>query len=463
MADTVPMMDDDLWQAAAAVLRENDRGGWTRPSPRLYPHQWSWDSAFVAIGLGHVDPERAVIELTNLFQAQWRSGMVPHIVFDPAMVPGAYFPGPDRWASDVSADAPEGIATSGLCQPPVHAIALERVWAAAVAADDGSADRIRPAVAALWPKLAAWHGYLRTRRDPEGSGLVSIWHPWESGLDNSPRWDPAMARIIPGDLTPYRRHDLIHVTDKRQRPTDSEYDRYLWLVQVLHSHNYDDAPIADHHPFRVKDVLFSALLAAADDALAALAPVAGMGTDVMVELSRHADRTRGAIDDRFDPDTGLAHDLDLVSGEALPARTIAGFAPLVAGGLFARTSEMQEMLEGPRFCGAEGMRWPLPPSTAVDDPAFDPRSYWRGPVWPVLTWVLWWSLIRAGADRQARHLRDHSLDQLRTTGLFEYIDPGTGEGLGSDAQSWTAAVALDWLADRDGRPVRGWAGSRSSR
>jgi hypothetical protein len=456
-------MDDELRQAAIAVLERNDRGGWTRPSPLLYPHQWSWDSAFVAIGLGHVDPARAVTELTSLFRAQWRNGMVPHIVFDPAVPPGSYFPGPERWASDVSVHAADGIATSGVCQPPVHAIALHRVWTAAEAAGDGSAERIRPDVIALWPKLAAWHRYLRTARDPEGSGLVSLWHPWESGLDNSPRWDPSLARVRPGELAPYTRHDLIHVADAGERPTDGEYDRYLWLVHLLHGCAYDDDIIAAHHPFRVKDVFFSALLAAADDALAALAPVAGVDHDVMVALARDADRTRGAIDDRFDPDTGLVHDLDLLSGEALPARTIAGFAPLVAGGLFARTTEMQAVLEGPSFCGAEGMRWPLPPSTAVDDPAFDPRSYWRGPVWPVMTWVLWWSLLRAGADRQARRLRDDALDQLRTTGFFEYIDPGTGEGLGSDAQSWTAAVALDWLADRDVRPVRGWVGSGPSR
>jgi glycogen debranching enzyme len=124
---------------------------------------------------------------------------------------------------------------------------------------------------------------------------------------------------------------------------------------------------------------------------------------------------------------------------------------------------MQATLDGPSFCGAEGMRWPLPPSTAVDDPAFDPRSYWRGPVWPVMTWVVWWSLVRAGADRAAARLRDQALAQLATAGLYEYVDPGTGEGLGSDAQSWTAAVALDWLADRNGRDVRGWEGSGPSR
>ena len=40
----------DLVERATAVLKLNDLGGWTKAAPRLYPHQWSWDSAFVAIG-----------------------------------------------------------------------------------------------------------------------------------------------------------------------------------------------------------------------------------------------------------------------------------------------------------------------------------------------------------------------------------------------------------------------------
>jgi hypothetical protein len=39
---------------ARQVLRQNDMGDWTRAAPNLYPHQWSWDSAFIAIGLAHL-------------------------------------------------------------------------------------------------------------------------------------------------------------------------------------------------------------------------------------------------------------------------------------------------------------------------------------------------------------------------------------------------------------------------
>ena len=94
-------MTSELWASAVEVLRENDLGGWTKPAPRLYPYQWSWDSAFIAIGLVHVDPSRAVRELETLFGAQWADGRVPHIVFNnnDETPKEDYFPDPGWWAS----------------------------------------------------------------------------------------------------------------------------------------------------------------------------------------------------------------------------------------------------------------------------------------------------------------------------------------------------------------------------
>ncbi len=92
---------------ARQVLRQNDMGDWTRAAPDLYPHQWSWDSAFIAIGLTHFDTRRAAKELLALFGHQWRTGKVPHIVFNAEAPPGSYFPGPEHWAcAAASPDAP---------------------------------------------------------------------------------------------------------------------------------------------------------------------------------------------------------------------------------------------------------------------------------------------------------------------------------------------------------------------
>jgi glycogen debranching enzyme len=81
---------------ARQVLRQNDMGDWTRAAPNLYPHQWSWDSAFIAIGLAHLSTRRAAKELLALFEHQWGTGKVPHIVFNSEAPPDSYFPGPEH-------------------------------------------------------------------------------------------------------------------------------------------------------------------------------------------------------------------------------------------------------------------------------------------------------------------------------------------------------------------------------
>ena len=59
---------------ATDVLRRNGLKAWTKPAPSLYPHQWSWDSAFIALGLAHVDNRRATDELETLFTGPWSTG-----------------------------------------------------------------------------------------------------------------------------------------------------------------------------------------------------------------------------------------------------------------------------------------------------------------------------------------------------------------------------------------------------
>ena len=46
-------------EAAHAILARNDSGGYTVPNDRLYPFQWNWDSAFVAMGFATYDVDLA--------------------------------------------------------------------------------------------------------------------------------------------------------------------------------------------------------------------------------------------------------------------------------------------------------------------------------------------------------------------------------------------------------------------
>jgi hypothetical protein len=101
---------EGLAARAQEVLGQNDMGGWTRAATDLYPHQWSWDSGFIAIGLAHLDTGRAARELLTLFRHQWKTGKVPHIVFNPEAPPDSYFPGAEHCAcAAASPEAPPAL------------------------------------------------------------------------------------------------------------------------------------------------------------------------------------------------------------------------------------------------------------------------------------------------------------------------------------------------------------------
>jgi hypothetical protein len=306
---------------------------------------------------------------------------------------------------------------------------------------------IRARIQALFPRLVHWHRYLATGRDPEASGLVTAYHPWE-GTDNSPRWDRALARMEAPWPGPYTRLDTSALGDPAQRPTNWDYDRYLWLVELLREYRYDDEQIHRHYPFQIKDVFFSAVLVAANAALLDLADAAGAGVGDRDEVAGWLDRGRAGLARQFDAGSGLCADYDVRAGEQIRLRTFAGFAPLFArtGDAGQRAAQLR-LLDSADFCGNPRLRWPLLPTTSPAEPAFEPHNYWRGPVWPVIDWLLWQSLTELGCADRAAGLRRDSLAQVGGAGEFnEYFDPFTGAPLGSPRQSWTAAVVLDWAA-----------------
>ena len=94
------------------------------------------------------------------------------------------------------------------------------------------------------------------------------------------------------------------------------------------------------------------------------------------------------------------------------------------------------------------LRFALIPSTSPASDAYRPRTYWRGPVWPVLNWFFGWACRSHGEPQAYDALCQQSLAQLADLTFGEYYEPSTGEPLGSTQQSWTAAVALLWLDRR---------------
>ncbi|NEB04345.1 hypothetical protein [Streptomyces sp. SID13726] len=432
-----------LHTAAARVLETNWTGASTVPSRSLYPHQWSWDSAFVAIGLRHLSPLRAQTELETLLDAQWGDGRVPHIVFNPSVPLDAYFPSPDFWRSSTAgraAGAPRTVQTSGIVQPPVHALAAWLVHRA-----DPVLSRARGFLARVHPRLAAWHRYLLHHRDLGGGGLASVVHPWEQGMDNSPCWDLPLSRVTPAPARSFRRADLDHGAAE-DRPTDLDYGRYVRLATEYRDGEYADGA----GEFAVEDPAFNALLIASEHALARIA--AELGATATARHARAERLTAALVERLWDPASGmfLCRDLRDPAGDRpgqgalVPERGVSGLVPLLLPGLPRDVvTALLETAAGPHF--GLGTTTRLPPSYDLLGEAFDPHRYWRGPAWFNTSWLLERGLRTHGRLQQADALRESVLGLAEATDFAEYVDPYTGEACGATGFSWTAALALDLL------------------
>jgi hypothetical protein len=412
---------------ATAVLERNWKGSHTLPATGLYPHQWSWDSGFIAIGLRHISPRRAGQELDALFAGQWADGRIPQIVFDPHRDQD-YSPGASFWQSRSIDQAPDDVETAGLIQPPNHAWAVWKIHQS-----DPAESRRRGFLARAYPKLVAWHRYLATKRDRGGNGLAAIVHPWESGTDNSPLWDDALAYVPSTAQTPFERPDLLHA-DSSERPSDRDYGKYFWLAERYRDHQCDDAD-ADY-PFLVEDPLFNALHAVSELALARIAGELGLEPSVHVE---RATEITEALEQLWDDELGCYVARDVTTGRLIRKATINGLIPLLVPGL-PRAAELLDTLTGPRFLGSGAVLVPSYDATAGD---MQPSLYWRGPAWFNMAWLMAIAANEAG-DTQTATTLSESLQDLAVRHNFpEYVNPWTGRPHGTQAFSWTAALAID--------------------
>lgn len=417
---------------AQRVLRLNDAGEFTKPSPRQYPHQWNWDSAFIALGLAHFDLPRALVEAQSLLRAQWRDGMVPHIIYPTGA--SDYFPPPEFWQTENLPHAGT-IPSSGLTQPPILTTVVRAIR-------NTQHDFLRP----VFSQLLAWHRWLHTARDADGTGLPCLIHPWESGMDNSPLWADALDRITPRDLPPFKRRDTIHVAPA-ERPLAPDYERFAHLIALGRRARWAPRTLLEQMPFLVQDVLFCSILHRADEDLRALALELDEDTR---EIDDWLARTRENFNARFwNEERGLYLDYDVRASSPIRVNANATFAPLFAG----LASEEQaarlvtEHFDNPIEYAPNGDSNYRLPSVAKNERGYAPRRYWCGPIWIQMNWLIAQGLRRYGFHTQADAVVRDSLTLVEQSGFREYYDPRDGSGCGATDFSWSAALTLEMLAN----------------
>ena len=414
-----------LLEQAVRILKKNDLGSYTVPTHGLYPFQWNWDSCLTALGLGHMNEDRAWKEVETLFDHQWEDGMVPHIIFHSEN--DSYFPGPNVWST--GSDVP----TSGITQPAVAGFAVNRLYKRAQ--DKQMAAR---RAKALLPKILNWHNWFYKNRDPNDEGLVAIIHPWESGRDNSIDWDIAFGRVPTKGVMPFVRRDIQH-TDPAHRPTQEQYERYIWLIQLFKSLNWDNTRLHGASPFKVVDPGFNAILIRSCSDLAQLAEKLGESDTAQISALQ-AEKGLAALEALWCQNNEQYLCLDRVTGELIQSLSVGGllpaFAPLPKARMSALAKRIKSIDEDANY---------LVPSHDVRSNRFDHTRYWRGPAWLIINYMIADGMSQFGQNDIAERIKTDSIKLINQSGFAEYYSPVDGRGCGGSSFSWTAAMVIEFL------------------
>lgn len=414
-----------IFDHAAEVLRENDRGTYTVPTKGLYPFQWNWDSCLTALGQAHLDEARAWTEIETLFEHQWEDGMVPHIVFH--RPDDGYFPGPDVWGTE------RNTPTSGITQPAVAGFAVARLFERAK-----DKDLAVKRASALLPKIHKWHQWFYQNRDPQNTGLVAVLHPWETGRDNSIDWDDAFSRVPTDGVGDYQRRDTNHA-NPAHRPTKEQYDRYIWLVKHFRALKWDNSKLHDASPFQVVDPGFNAILIRACTDIAALARTLG-ATDIAAENETMAAKGVAAMESLWSDKHGQYVCFDRKIGAHVDSLSIGG---LLAA--FAAIPKHRAQAISARIADLETKTKYLVASHDPADMRYDGKRYWRGPLWLIVNYMIADGLTNAGEMGMAQRIVNSSLELIGESGFAEYYDPIDAEPCGGGRFTWTAAMVLEFL------------------
>ncbi len=219
----------------------------------------------------------------------------------------------------------------------------------------------------------------------QGSGgLAQYSHPYSSGLDDSPLWDHGLPVVSP------------------------DLNTYLFLSMQSLSR-------------------MARLLRLKSEAIAWK-----QGAEIVVERM---------LEDLWDEKAGFFRALH--DKQPIPVLTPANLLPLWTGRLPARIAKrvIKTLTDPRKFWGGYML-----PSVARDDPAFDPETMWRGPVWANLNYFFIEALNVVRRKELARELRAATLKMIMSQPtLYEYYSAETGLPPASAAPAfgWTAALFID--------------------
>jgi len=347
---------------------------YTMPSRDTYPWMWLWDSCFHSIIYAALGDERALLEAESVFRSQTPDGMVPHMSY-PADV--AY--GRVAWGMN---------GASILTQPPMYGHMLRVL--------DEQGFNVAPLIERA---TAGIRFILRERK--ASTGLVNVAHPWETGADDSPRWDPWC------------------VEGTGHAEWGSVKDRFVRSL-VVNAHG-----AAVSNPlFAVAPASFNALVAFNARELAEVSNDPALRNE-SIELAE-------ALDDNFDEELVTWVDVASDGTTTSSIRTLDALLPVLVTPRQKRVERaLRQTIDSTAFGAPFG-----PCGVDQRENVFAADAYWRGAAWPQLTYLLFVAATRSEHLDIRDTLASNAIRAALRSNFSEYLNPITGVGHGASLQSW---------------------------
>ena len=329
---------------------------------------WNWDTAFHAMGVSRYDTGLAKSCLEGFMQFQKKDGMFPDVI------------------------RANGEITDDLSKPPFLPWAVMLTYRR-----DGNWDK--NFLSKAYERFVKNEAFMMRERQEGGLFFYSsqedvekdnyLHARWESGWDNSPRWDKPIVNY--------------------------------WAI---------DLNCAMVMTYR---------------ALAEMAEELREGKDMEKLWNDKAKALSARIEAKmFHEKEGYYSDTDRRTGEHSSVLTPSSFMPLYIGIASAEHAEKMHLL-----ASDETKFYPGMPTVAYDDPTYS-RDYWRGPTWLNVAYFAVAGLEKYGYTKTAGEIREFLLDMIEknsANGIFENYDSKAGEGLCWPHFSWSCAFTIQFILD----------------
>ena len=409
---------------AQKILIGNRKRGYTLPTNnKLYPAQWNWDSAFIALGYSYFNLNFALKEIKTLLDGQWKDGMIPHILFHNTNT--NYYPNHTAW------NCGNKIRSSGITQPPVLASILKEII------DKNKITKIRKKeIKKFVIKIKKSHEWFIKNRDPKKTGLVSILHPWESGYDNSSLWDEPMKKVKIEKNIQYKRADN-KVINPEHRPLNIDYDRYVTIKNDLRKKKYDPKKIFKTSLFNVVDIGFNSIFLKSNKDLIILLKKFNLDSSTIINYIKTTEKN---ILKYFDKKKQTFFCFDLRNKKKIFIPSITNYLILYAdiknskiNDILIKNLKKHNLKEKYFFS-----------SIKPNHKSFEEKRYWRGPVWINCNWFIHKGLMNKD-EKYSNKIKERTIRLVEKKGFHEYYSCKNGKPMGANNFSWSAALYLDLI------------------